>query len=61
MHAEIRKDGFYINDKLVFPAEMRSYSIASIRNDGSANILMTLKVKGDVSARINCQPIENNA
>lgn len=60
MPCEIRPDGFYINGTLVFPAEMRSYSITSIRADGNADILMTLKVQGDLSARINCQPIEKH-
>lgn len=51
MRAELREDGFYVDDQLVFPAELRSYS-TSTGYGGEVKTFVNLAVRGPANIQL---------
>lgn len=51
MRTELREDGFYVDDQLVFPAELRSYS-TSTPYGGEVKTYVNLMIRGPANIQL---------
>lgn len=58
MRTELRGDGFYVDDQLVFPAELRSYS-TSPGHGGEVKTFVNLMVRGPANIQLQADTIDS--